>query len=153
VPVVTLSPGAVPVPAGPEATVTTAAPAASGSATTSAPTTPPPSSSPPESQPASPPPAAAGTLTVSPATVVLTPVLGSTLTLTAHGGPVSWSISEPGSLIGRLAVSPSSGTLAAGQSVQVSISVSGLASLDTTLTVNPGGHPVTVVLGLGLLAR
>jgi hypothetical protein len=47
-----------------------------------------------------------------------------------------------------LIVSPSSGTLAAGQSTTVSISVSGLASLDTTLTVSPGGHPVTVVLGL-----
>jgi hypothetical protein len=90
---------------------------------------------------------------VSPGTVVLTPVLGSTLTITAHGGPVSWSISEPGSLLGKLVVSPSAGTLAAGQSVQVSISVSGLASLDTTLTVNPGGHPVTVTVGLGLLAR
>ena len=54
------------------------------------------------------------------------------------------------SLLGELIVSPSSGTLAAGQSTTVSISVSGLASLDTTLTVNPGGHPVTVVLGVGL---
>jgi hypothetical protein len=63
---------------------------------------------------------------------------------------VSWSVSEPASLLGELIVSPSSGTLAAGQSATVSISVSGLASLDTTLTVNPGGHPVTVVLGVGL---
>lgn len=92
---------------------------------------------------------AAGTLAVSPGTVVLTPLLGSSLTLTAEGGPVSWSISEPGSLVGKLIVSPSSGTLAAGQTGTVSISVSGLASLDTTLIVNPGGHPVTVVLGVG----
>jgi hypothetical protein len=93
---------------------------------------------------------AAGTLSVSPGTVVLTPLLGSSITLTAVGGPVSWSVSEPASLLGELIVSPSSGTLAAGQSTTVSISVSGLASLDTTLTVNPGGHPVTVVLGVGL---
>jgi RNA polymerase sigma factor (sigma-70 family) len=151
VPVVTLSPAAGP-GAGPEASVT---PVASGSAPASAPPTaaPPPSSPPSSSHPAPPPAVAAGTLTVSPGTVVLTPLLGSTLTITAHGRPVSWSISEPGSLLGKLAVSPSAGTLAAGQSVQVSISVSGLASLDTTLTVNPGGHPVTVVLGLGPLAR
>jgi hypothetical protein len=87
---------------------------------------------------------------VSPGTVVLTPLLGSSITLTAAGGPVSWSVSEQASLLGELIVSPSSGTLAAGQSTTVSISVSGLASLDTTLTVNPGGHPVTVVLGVGL---
>jgi hypothetical protein len=43
---------------------------------------------------------------------------------------------------------PASGTLQAGQSAKVSISVSGLASLDSTLTVNPGGHDVTIVLGL-----
>jgi hypothetical protein len=87
---------------------------------------------------------------VSPATVVLTPLLGSSLTPTAEGGPVTWSISEPASLLGELVVSPGSGTLAAGQSAQVSITVTGLASLDTTLTVNPGAQPVTVVLGLGL---
>jgi hypothetical protein len=79
---------------------------------------------------------------------VLTPLLGSTLTLTADGGPVNWSISEPASLLGELDVSPSSGTLRAGQSAQVTITVSGLASLDTQLTVSPGGQAVTVVLGL-----
>jgi hypothetical protein len=85
---------------------------------------------------------------VSPTTVLLTPLLGGSLTLTASGGPVSWSISEPASLIGKLTVSSSSGTLSAGSSVTVSIGVSGLASVDTTLTVEPGGHAVTVVLGL-----
>jgi len=124
---------------GPVSTAPSSAPASSAPA-------PSPSSSSPSSSP--PPSTAAGTLTESPATVVLTPLLGSTLTLTAENGPVSWSISEPASLLGELNVSPSSGTLAAGQSVQVSISVSGLASLDTTLTVNPGGEPVTVLLGL-----
>ncbi len=91
----------------------------------------------------------AGTLSVSPATVLVSPLLGGTLTLTADGGPVSWSISEPGSLLGELAVSPESGSLAAGASVTVSITVSGLVSLGTQLTVEPGGHVVTVVLGLG----
>jgi RNA polymerase sigma factor (sigma-70 family) len=160
VPVVTLKPVAQPSP-GSSATPTSGAPSSSPAApppSSSSPTAPPPSSSsaaapPPSSSPppTSSPPVQApaqGTLTVSPSTVVLTPLLGSSITLTAEGGPVSWSISEPASLLGELIVSPSSGTLEAGQSTTVSISVSGLASLDTTLTVNPGSHPVTVVLGL-----
>ncbi len=143
VPVVTLKPAAQPSP-GSSATPT-------GGVSSSSPAAPPASSSPPPSSSSPPGQApAAGTLSVSPGTVVLTPLLGSSITLTAEGGPVSWSVSEPASLLGELIVSPSSGTLAAGQSTTVSISVSGLASLDTTLTVNPGGHPVTVVLGVGL---
>src|SRR5580700_3620091 len=162
VPVVTLKPTAQPSP-GSSATPTggasssppSAAPSSSSPAappaSSSSPAAPPASSSPPPSS-SSPPvqPLAAGTLSVSPSTVVLTPLLGSSITLTAEGGPVSWSISESAGLLGELIVSPSSGTLAAGQSTTVSISVSGLASLDTTLTVNPGGQPVTVVLGVGL---
>ena len=151
VPVVTRKPAAQPSPgssATPTGGVSSSSPgAAPSSSSPAAPPTsssPPPSSSPPVQAPA------AGTLSVSPGTVVLTPLLGSSITLTAEGGPVSWSVSEPASLLGELIVSPSSGTLAAGQSASVSISVSGLASLDTTLTVNPGGHPVTVVLGVGL---
>jgi RNA polymerase sigma factor (sigma-70 family) len=162
VPVVTLKPAAQPSPgssATPAGGASSSAPSAAPSssspaappASSSSPAAPPASSSPPPSS-SSPPvqPPAAGTLSVSPSTVVLTPLLGSSITLTAEGGPVSWSISESAGLLGELIVSPSSGTLAAGQSTTVSISVSGLASLDTTLTVNPGGQPVTVVLGVGL---
>ena len=83
-------------------------------------------------------PLSAGTLSVSPTTVLLSPLLGGSLTLTASGGPVSWSISEPASLLGELTVSPASGTLSAGGSVTVAITVSGLVSLDTQLTVQPG---------------
>jgi RNA polymerase sigma factor (sigma-70 family) len=90
-----------------------------------------------------------GTLTVSPKTVLLSPVLGGSFTLTASGGPVGWTITEPASLIGRLTVSPASGTLSAGDSATVTITVNGLATLDTQLTVNPGGQQVTVLLGLG----
>jgi RNA polymerase sigma factor (sigma-70 family) len=92
---------------------------------------------------------AAGSLTVSPTTVLLSPLLGGTLTLTASGGPVSWSIAEPASLLGKLTVSPRSGSLDAGGSVTVTLSVTGLATLDSRLTVSPGGQAVTVVLGLG----
>jgi hypothetical protein len=86
---------------------------------------------------------------VSPLSIVLTPLLGKTVTLTAVDGPVNWSVSEPSSLLGELTVSPASGTLADNQSVQVTVSVSGLASLDTQLTVSPGGQQITVVVGLG----
>jgi RNA polymerase sigma factor (sigma-70 family) len=140
------------VPASPGATTSSSGqPSPSGPSPSSASTSPsstasssaPPTTSPPQS--------GQGTLAVSPTTVVLTPLLGSTLTLTARNGPVSWSIDEPASLVGELIIAPSSGTLAAGQSAQVSISVTGLASLDTTVTVNPGGLHVTVLLGVGAL--
>ena len=87
---------------------------------------------------------------MSPTSILLNPLGSATLTLTASGSPVSWSISEPSSLIGKLTVSPSSGTLAAGQSATVTLSASGLAAVDSQLTVNPGGQTVTVLLSLGL---
>jgi RNA polymerase sigma factor (sigma-70 family) len=92
---------------------------------------------------------AAGTLTVSPTSIVLSPLLGGSFTLTASGGPVTWSVTEPSSLLGALSVSQSSGTLASGQSETVTLTVSDLASLDTTLTVDPGNTSITVLLGLG----
>jgi hypothetical protein len=104
----------------------------------------------PASTPSSaPPPPRPGTLSVTPTSILLSPVTGGSLTLTASGGPVSWSVTEPSSLIGRLTVVPSAGTLASGQSVTVSLSVSGLASVDSSLTVSPGGTTVTVLLGVG----
>jgi hypothetical protein len=84
---------------------------------------------------------------VSPGFIVLTPLLGGALTLTADGGPVSWSISVPTSLLGGVSLSASSGTLAAGQSVTVFITTT-LLSLDSHLTVSPGGEQVTVAIGL-----
>jgi RNA polymerase sigma factor (sigma-70 family) len=110
----------------------------------------PPSSPAPKPPPTSSPPPRQGTLAVSPTTVTLTPLLGSEITLTAENGPVNWSISEPSSLLGELVVSPASGTLASGQSTEVTISVSGIASLDTHLTANPGGAAITVLIGVGL---
>ena len=95
-------------------------------------------------------PAAQGTLSASPATILVNQIGSATLTLTASGGPVTWSITEPSSLLGTLSVSPSSGRLASGQRTTVTVSASGLAAVDSTLTVNPGGQNVTVVLSLGL---
>ena len=83
---------------------------------------------------------------------------GASLTLTASGGPVSWSVAESSGLIGTLSVAPSSGRLLAGQSTTVSLNVSGgllgLAVPQTGdgvcvgchLTLNPGGIVVSVVI-------
>ena len=53
---------------------------------------------------------------------MLSPLLGGSLTLTASGGPVTWSITESSGLVGRLTVSPSSGLLLAGRSTTVTLS-------------------------------
>jgi len=103
-------------------------------------------SQPPPSSPQSPPPSP-GTLAVSPGSVTLsgTPYTGS-FTITAQGGSVSYSIANPAPA-GDLAISPSAGTLSAGQSVTVSVTVvsdAGLAS-ETDLAVNPGGLLVAVI--------
>ena len=101
-----------------------------------------PSPSPSQSPPPSP-----GTLSVSPGSVTLSGVPSTaSFTITASGGTVSYSITDPAPS-GDLAVSPSAGSLSAGTSVTVSVTVSsttGLAS-ETDLTVNPGGLTVAVL--------
>jgi RNA polymerase sigma factor (sigma-70 family) len=118
----------------------------------------------PSSSSAPPPPA--GTLSVAPLTIVLSPLSGGALTLTASGGPVDWSITESPGLIGELAVTPASGRLLAGQSTTVSLRVSAAAGaaparaapagatltgatgvcVSCTLTVNPGEITVTILI-------
>jgi RNA polymerase sigma factor (sigma-70 family) len=138
---------------GPSAPPTSSSPS-SAPPSSAPPSSPPPSSPPPSSPPPhrTPPPVTQGTLNVSPTTILLAPLLGGTVTLTANGGPVNWSISEPGSLIGQLTVYPSSGTIAADGSAQVTITTS-LISLDSQLTVEPGGQQIAVLVGVGLLGR
>jgi len=131
------SPSAGPVPAG--VTSTWARPPASPSSAPSHPGTP--------SPPASP-----GTLAAAPATVRLVPDSAGnsyqgSFTVTAQGGPVTFSISDPAPA-GTLSVSPSAGTLRAGQTVTVTVTApypGGPPVFDTTLTVNPG------VLTVGIL--
>ena len=94
---------------------------------------------------------------------MLSPLTGGTLTLTASGGPVNWSITESPGLIGELAVAPSSGRLLAGKSTTIGLRVSAGAGALTapaaradaalagvcvscTLTVNPGDLTVTVLI-------
>jgi RNA polymerase sigma factor (sigma-70 family) len=94
-------------------------------------------------------PAAPGTLTVSLSKLVLVAVNGhgvGTFALTAKGGPVSYTISAPADL----AVSPASGSLAAGASATITVTSSSLITLDEQLTINPGGYTVTVVLSVSL---
>lgn len=109
------------------------------------------SSSAPASSPAS---ASAGTLSVSTGQLRLVSVNGTatgTFTLTATGGPVKdYSITVGSTLAGRLTVSPSSGSLASGASVRITVTSTSLVALDGHLTVNPGGQTITVVLSLGL---
>ena len=95
-----------------------------------------------------------GTLTISTGTLDLAAVNGTAsgkLTITAKGGPVSdYSITVGSALAGKLTVSPSSGSLAAGASATVTVTSTSLLALDGQLTVNPGGQTVTVVLSVGL---
>jgi RNA polymerase sigma factor (sigma-70 family) len=95
------------------------------------------------------------TISVTPGVLVLASLLGGpatgTLTLTAGNAPVThYAISVPSSLLGELSVSPASGSIGAGQSVRVTVTLSGLLAVDTTITANPGSHSVTVLLGAGL---
>ncbi len=91
-------------------------------------------------------------MTVSPATVDLAAVGGTAtgnLTITARGGPVSdYSVTAGPALAGKLTVSPSSGSLASGASVTITVTSASLVALEGTLTVNPGGQTVTVMLSL-----
>lgn len=108
---------------------------------------------------------------MTPATVTLGPAGGASITLRDSGGPVTWTITESASLAGLVTVAPTAGQLLADRSVTVSLNVITVASLDRmltgsggpaapaalgpvlsgqavtgTLTVNPGGHRVTVTL-------
>jgi hypothetical protein len=69
-----------------------------------------------------------------------------TFTLTAKGGPVSYTISA----VSGLTISPASGSLASGASATITVTSASLISLDDQLTVNPGGYTVTVVLNISL---
>lgn len=99
-------------------------------------------------------PASAGTVSVSTGRLDLVTVNGiatGSFTLTAKGGPVSrYSITVGPALAGSLSVSPSSGSLAPGASVTITVTSNSLVALDGQLTVNPGGQTVTVVLSAGL---
>ncbi len=116
-------------------------------ATTAGPTSPAASSSVPSSP-------KAGTLSASTGTLRLVSVSGTAtgrFTLTANGGPVgAYSITVGSALAGSISVSPSSGSLASGASVTITVTSTSLVALDGQLTVNPGGQTITVVLSVSL---
>jgi RNA polymerase sigma factor (sigma-70 family) len=90
---------------------------------------------------------ATGTLSVTPTTLDVTPPAAGTITLSASGGGVDWTIREPPGLTKKVIVSPMSGTLVAGATTTVSVTVNGPGKPHVHLVVNPGGTTVTVVVG------
>jgi hypothetical protein len=129
-------------------------PAPTASAPPSASPTPPPAPTPttasptpaPTTTPSTAPSPTAGTLIVSPAAGQLqVPPWGATITLTAQGGSVNWSIAVSGG-DGFVNVQPSSGTLRSGDHVTVTIFASHHAS-GRQLTVSPGGAVFTIQSG------
>jgi RNA polymerase sigma factor (sigma-70 family) len=86
----------------------------------------------------------AGTLTVSPATLEVAPPASGTITLTASGGPVDWSVSEPPGLEKKVVVAPMSGTLEAGGTATITVTVDGPGKPRVHLTFSPGSATVTV---------
>jgi RNA polymerase sigma factor (sigma-70 family) len=91
--------------------------------------------------------AAQGTLAVSPSGGALwVPPGGTTISLTAHGGPVTWS-STVSSGLGTVHLSPSGGTITAGATVTVTVTASSLAS-GRKVTISPDGTVFTIFVAL-----
>lgn len=86
-------------------------------------------------------------LSVSPGMLDVAAPGGGSITLTASGGSVTWSVSEPLGLENKVVVAPMSGTLAAGETSTVSVTVEGPGKPRVHLTFSPGGTTVTVVIG------
>ena len=90
-----------------------------------------------------------GTLAISPSAVTLTSGGGGasgSFTITASGGPIShFNITVRSAH--ELSVSPSSGSLAAGASVTITVSTSSTGPISTWIVVNPGGNKVSISLG------
>jgi RNA polymerase sigma factor (sigma-70 family) len=136
----TPAPGASPSPGPPTAVAASSSPAPASTG--------PVSSSPPPA-----PPPAPGTLALSTGTLRLVSVKGvatAKFTLTAQGGPVTYSVTPGGALAGSMTVTPSSGSLPAGASVTITVTSTSLVALDGQLTVNPGGQKIAVVLSISL---
>ena len=93
-----------------------------------------------------------GTLSVSPSGGALwVPPGGTTISLTAQGGPVTWS-STVSSGSGTVQLSPSGGTIKAGATATVTVTASGSAA-GRQVTINPGGTEFTIFIALLAWAR
>jgi hypothetical protein len=93
--------------------------------------------------------ARAGKLSVDPGELDITSPGSATVTLTAAGGPVDWSVSVPTGQTKKndVVVTPASGTLEAGQSVVVTVTVDSATTPKVQLLFSPGGKIVKVVVG------
>ncbi|MGD0241791.1 MAG: sigma-70 family RNA polymerase sigma factor [Streptosporangiaceae bacterium] len=91
---------------------------------------------------------AAGTLTVGPAELDITSPGSGTITLTASGGPVSWSVSAPAGKTKKddVVITPTSGTLPAGDTIVVTVTVDSATKPRVKLTFSPGLETVKVVV-------
>jgi hypothetical protein len=89
----------------------------------------------------------AGTLSVTPATLNIAGPGSGSITLTASGGSVNWSVFEPPGLDTKVVVAPMSGALAAGETATVTVTVAGPGKPRVHLLFSPGGATVTVVIG------
>ncbi|HTU74426.1 MAG TPA: sigma-70 family RNA polymerase sigma factor [Trebonia sp.] len=140
------TPGGAPgAPPGPGAPTSPGTPTTPGSPVTSGSPSPTPTPTTATSAPAPPP--LAGTLTAAPAGgVLLLGPKGVAITLRAVGGPVSWSVTQVGLINGSVTISPSSGTLGAGQQATVTVTA-GLLAVGDVLSVSPCGHTYILVLG------
>ena len=76
----------------------------------------------------------------------MVPPGGLSITLTAQGGPVDWSIAVSGDRRHHVRVHPSAGTLAEGASVRVTIKVDHTATGET-VTFSPGDTTFAIVIG------
>lgn len=120
----------------------TATPKTTGSAATAPPGTPTAAPAKPTAK------AAQGTLVVSPSGGVLRVLPGgTTISLTAQGGPVTWSSTVSGGL-GKVHLSPSGGTINAGATVTVTVTAKSSAS-GQQVTISPGGTVFTIFVALG----
>jgi RNA polymerase sigma factor (sigma-70 family) len=142
----TTAPGTSPSAPAPTVPVTTS-PAGPSSAPSpgTPPASPAPGQPPPPARSGPPvPPPAPGTLAASPAGgVLIAPPGGTAITLTAQGGPVSWTVTVSGGT-GGLTVLPSSGTLRPGQSVTVTVTASRFAA-GQRITISPGDFGYTLL--------
>ena len=91
----------------------------------------------------------AGTLTVSPATLDITSPGTATITLAASGGPVNWSVSVPPGKTKKdtVLITPTSGTLLAGDTITITVTVESGTKPKVKLTFSPGGETVKVTVG------
>ena len=66
--------------------------------------------------------------------------------LATESGPVKYAIKIPAAVVGRVKVSPSTGSLPANYYLTVAVTVTSKVALNTYVTVEPGNLTVRVVL-------